>query len=61
MQSCYGLQAQAALPPSALKTMRNCTGVFTVSPSDFSPVHSGPIEQLLDYNRIRSAMYWVRL
>lgn len=32
-----------------------------MSPSDFTPVHSGPIEQLLDYNRIRSAMYWIRL
>lgn len=61
VQSCYGLQVQAALPPSALKTMETLQGFLTMSPNDFTPVHSGPIEQLLDYNRIRSGMYWVRL
>ena len=32
-----------------------------VSVNAFVFVFTGPIEQLPDYNRVRSAMYWLRL
>lgn len=42
-------------------TVGNHTVISITAPvTNSCSAHSGPIEQLLDYNRIRSGMYWIR-
>lgn len=43
---------------SDIKSLSSMIFLFLTCPSCFSP--PGPIEQLPDYNRMRSAMYWLR-